>query len=166
MILNIIVLIFEVLYYSLFMKFARPEGKLWRYILLFTIVTIITGICDVNYLLSYIVIISTMLYGIKYIVRLSISLYDLLFIIIMIFFKLVIEILGISILYNLLDMSLVYIGFQFLKILFVLIVKNRLNTMYNFLKKLWNNNNFYIRYLFSIFLFLYFIFSMIYLIIF
>lgn len=30
MILNIIVLIFEVLYYSMFMYYARKEGKFWR----------------------------------------------------------------------------------------------------------------------------------------
>ena len=41
MVMHIIVLLFEVLYYSMFMKFARKEGKFWRYLLLFSLITIV-----------------------------------------------------------------------------------------------------------------------------
>ena len=46
--LNILVLIFEVLYYSMFMYYAKGEGKFWKYILLFSIVSIFTGIFNIN----------------------------------------------------------------------------------------------------------------------
>lgn len=41
--LNAIVLIFEVLYYSMFMYFSKKEGKFWKYIVSFTIITLIIG---------------------------------------------------------------------------------------------------------------------------
>ena len=47
-ILNAIVLIFEVLYYALFMKFARKDGKFWKYILLFSLMTICSFFITTN----------------------------------------------------------------------------------------------------------------------
>ena len=82
-VLNIIVLIFEVLYYSLFMKYSRPEGKYYRYLILFTLITIIGLVIGTSNLISYLLLILMILYGIKYIVKIKISLYDMLVILIM-----------------------------------------------------------------------------------
>ena len=49
----VIVLILEVLYYSLFMKFARKEGNFVRYLIAFTMVVLIAGITNVQTVLSY-----------------------------------------------------------------------------------------------------------------
>lgn len=89
--INIIVLIFEILYYSMFMKFARKEGKFWKYLLLFTLVTISGLFIPTNTLLSYLYLILAILFGLKYIVKINTTLYDMFFILIMIFFKLIIE---------------------------------------------------------------------------
>lgn len=164
--INIIVLIFEILYYSMFMKFARKDGKFWKYLLLFTLVTIVTGIANINSLFSYIVIVSSILFGLKYIVKVKTTLYDMFFILVMIFFKLFIELIIYLIFIRIVNYKFLYILYQLSKIFFSFILKNKINVFYKKIKILWNNNNFYIRYLFSISMFLYFIFSMIYIIVF
>ena len=77
--LNIIVLVLEILYYSIFMYYAKGEGKFWRYLLLFSSITFIGCIIGTNYLFSYLILVLMMLYGIKYIVKAKTSLYELAF---------------------------------------------------------------------------------------
>ena len=161
MVLHIIVLLFEVLYYSMFMKFARKEGKFWKYLLLFSLITIVGLLIGTNYLYSYIWLVLFILFGLKYVVKIKTSLFDILPIIIMLAVKIVIELLSMFIFYKFLCLNQVITTFIFeiIKILTILLSKNCLNLYYNKLKTTWNKNNFYIRYFFSIFAIIYVIIS-------
>lgn len=157
MVLHIIVLIFEVLYYSMFMKFARKEGKFWKYILSSIITTILLLFVGSNNLIGLLVLIISLFLGIKYIVKINVSLYDMFFIVIMLFVKIILEYMCVLTFFNLLDISYIIVTFifTFLKIIFLFIFKNKLNAIYIFLKNIWYKNNFYIRYIFSISTFVY-----------
>ncbi len=163
MIANIIVLIFEVLYYSMFMKFARKEGKFWKYILSSIITTILLLIVGSNNLIGLLILVFSLFLGTKYIVKINVSLYDMFFVVIMLFVKIIIEYVCVLIFFNLLDISYIIVTFIFtlLKIIFLFIFKNKLNAIYIFLKNIWYKNNFYIRYIFSILTFVYTIVSII-----
>lgn len=161
--MNIIVLIFEVLYYSMFMYYSKKEGKFWKYILLFSLITIIGLFIGTNYLLSFLLLVIMMIYGLKYIVKAKISLYDML----VIFFMLLLNFLIPMPIYyfssiftkNVFILTIVY---QIIKFLIVFALKYKLNKFYNFFHNLWNNNNFYIRYIFTTFMYLFVIFSCVY----
>lgn len=161
MVLHIIVLIFEVLYYSMFMYYARKEGKFWRYLLLFSLITIVLIFTGTGNLYVYLIFVLLSLYGLKYIVKTKISLFDILPIIIMLAIKIVIELLSMFIFYKFLYLNQVITTFIFeiIKILTILLSKNYLNLYYNKLKTTWDKNNFYIRYFFSIFAIIYVIIS-------
>lgn len=164
--MNIIVLIFEVLYYALFMKFARKEGNFSRYILLFTLITILFTFLGTNQIYSYLLLILTIIYGLKYVIKVKISLYDMLVIIIMLFLKVIIEFPFIIVLYQLLKINqfIVTIIFDVVKIILLFKLSNKMNLYYIKMKKLWDNNNFYIRYIFSCSMFVYVIITIILLI--
>lgn len=165
MILNIIVLILEVMYYSLFLKYAKNEGKLWKYILSFIIVSIIGLFIKTNYLVSYLILVILIVLALKYIVRLKVKLYDILFIFLMLIFKTIIEaILTISTYYIIKNMFVATLISSFMKIGVILLLRNKLTIWYKLIKKHWNKNNFYIRYIFTILMFLYLIVSCLFLI--
>ena len=163
--LRILVIVFEIIYYSLFMKQARKEGKLTRYLLLFTLFSIVSFFMNDSSLISYAMILMMILYGLKYVVKLNISLYDLFFIIIILLFKLLIELLFAFVINHFINdilVSKVILGL--IKILFVIVVGFGLNNLYNKLYKYWNENRFFIRYIFDILLFIYIIASCLFLI--
>jgi hypothetical protein len=163
LILTIAVLFIEVLYYSLFMKFARKEGKLWKYLLSFSLISIILIFIKANHIYSYLFIVLLMIYSLKYIVRIRTTLYDLLFIILMLLTKGIIEHITVLIFYVMLKSSILFttILFSIFKIIFLVILKNKLNLVYNYMLIKWKNNCFYIRYLFTIFMYSYVIISII-----
>lgn len=161
--MNIIVLIFEVLYYSMFMYYAKKDGKFWKYILLFSLITIIGLFIGTNYLLSFLLLVIMMIYGLKYIVKAKISLYDMLVIFFMLLLNFLIPTPLSVILFTLkFNAFLITIINSIIKILIIFLLKNILNKYYNKFKNIWNNNTFYIRYLFIIFMFSYVIFTCIY----
>lgn len=162
MIAHILVLIFEILYYSLFMKFARKEGKFWKYLLLFSLATILIIFIQNQNFLTYLIFILFVLFGLKYIVKLKVSLYDMLLIVIMLLFKLFIEFIFYIILFQLLKVNhfVTTIIFDFTKILFLLLINKKLYIYNQKFKKLWDNNNFYIRYIFSCLTYIYVIFTL------
>ena len=165
MILNIIVLIFEVLYYSMFMYYARKEGKFWRYLLSSTITTILLLIVGSNNLIGLLVLVVSLFLGIKYIIKIKTSLYDMFFVLLMIFFKLIIEFsLSLELYYIIKNIFYVSIITGFIKIMLTIILKNKFYKFYLYLRKLWYKNNFYIRYIFSCLCFIYCIISIIFLI--
>ena len=166
MVLHIIVLLFEVLYYSMFMKFARKEGKFWRYLLLFSLITIAIYILNTEYLITYLILILLILYGIKFIVKIKISLYDMLVIFIMLLTKLIIE-TPFYVILSLFTKNNFLLTFpaSIFKVTILYFLKNILGNNYIKFKKIWDNNNFYIRYIFTTFMFLFVIFSCIFLII-
>lgn len=165
MILYAIVLAFEVLYYSLFMKFARRDGKLWRYILLFTLVNIFFFIVGTGQVYSYLLLILTILLGLKYIGKIKTTSYDMFFIFIMLIFKTSIEtLITIPSYYILHDMFIATLIADFFKIGIIALIRNKIKDAYETLHIKWINNNFYIRYIFSIFMFLYVLLSCVFLI--
>lgn len=157
MLINIIVLIFEVLYYSLFMKLTRREGKLYKYIIAFSIITLIGLFINTRTLESYFLLVLLMLLALRYIVDRKTSLYDMLIIIIMLFVNVIVEFPIYMISYKLLKLNhfITTLIFEITKILLVILLRNILNAMYKKLHKLWNNNNFYIRYILSVLVYTY-----------
>jgi len=164
--LNIIVLMFEVLYYSLFMKLTRREGKFYRYIILFTIVSLIVAITNVKSFYAYMIFVLSTYVGLKYIVKSKVSFYEILVIVAMLLLNLVIELPVYLIAYKLLNISrfMTTIIFDIIKVIIVICLKNYLNIIYCKFMLLWKNNNFYIRYFTSIIVYLYVIITIILLI--
>ena len=161
--MNIIVLIFEVLYYSMFMYYAKKEGKFWKYILLFSLINIFFYFVGSNNLMSYIFLILMILYGMKYIVNVKTNLYDMLVVFAMLIISFLIPTPLSVILFTLkFNVFLITIINSIIKILIIFLLKKILNKYYNKFKNIWNNNTFYIRYLFIIFMFSYVIFTCIY----
>lgn len=163
LLLNVVVLVFEILYYTLFMKFARKEGKFWRYLLLFILATILIMFLGSNTLLSYLIFVLFVLYGFKYITKTKTSLYEMCLTTIMLLSKLIIEIVIMIVFYSILKFNhfTTTLIFSFSKIILIFLFKNEIYLLNNKLKKLWDNNNFYIRYLFSIAFYIYVIVSVI-----
>lgn len=164
--LNVIIMFLETFYYSIFMKSARKEGDFKRYFLLFGLFAIITIFMNRRFLINYLIIFFLILYGLKFIVKLKITLFDLFFIILMFISKVIIEmplsLLSYSIVENIYVASTM-VGV--LKVIIILLFNEYVEKIYEIMKLLWKNNNFYIRYLFSISLFIYVILSSIFLII-
>lgn len=161
--LNILVLVFEILYYSMFMYYAKGEGKFKRYLLLFTLITIIGLFIGTTYLYSYIYLIIMILIGMKLIVKCNVVFFDLFIIFIMMLFNFAIQV-PFYLIMPIFTKNLIVITFSLFstKILF-LFFANKLTKIFKKIKKIWNNNNFYIRYLFIVFMFTYIILSVIYL---
>ena len=163
--LNVIILILEVLYYSLFMKFARPEGKFWKYLLLFGLITILFCFVGTSHIYSYLILTFIMLYGLKYIIKLKISLYDMFIIFIMLLTKIIIELCLFLTIYNFFDKFLFTIIINVSKIFLLIIISKKVAIFYKKLKIEWNLNTFFIRYTFNLLLLIYIILSLIFLII-
>ena len=148
------------------MKSARKEGDFKRYFLLFGLFAIITIFMNRSFLINYLIIFFLILYGLKFIVKLKITLFDLFFIILMFISKVIIEmplsLLSYSIVENIYVASTM-VGV--LKVIIILLFNEYVEKIYEIMKLLWKNNNFYIRYLFSISLFIYVILSSVFLII-
>jgi hypothetical protein len=155
--LNLIVLTFEILFYSMFMKFAMNEGKFYRYVLLFLLATILICIFNQNNLVTYFVFVATSYVGLKYIVNVKTSLYDMLVLLIMLFVKLFIEYFSVLIFFNIIGLGHITTTmiFDYIKTSFIILTKDKIRTYYIKMKKLWDNNNFYIRYIFSCLTFIY-----------
>lgn len=163
--LRIVVILFEILYYSLFMKFARKEGKFWRYLVLFILFSIISFFMNDSMIISYAIILLLILYGLKYVVKLKITFYDLFFIFIMMLIKVFIEIiLALTLTIFIKDIILCKVFMGIAKLLLLFIIKDKLNYLYENLHKKWNNNKFFIRYIFDILMFVYIIIACLFLI--
>ena len=158
------ILLFEILYYSCFIKFSKNEGNFMRYLIMFSIITLIGIIINTNTLQSYLALIIMIMLGLKYFVKVKVSLFDIMIIFIMLLIKVLIEAPIYMIFYKTLSIFSMGLIYSFFKMLFIGINKKRLPKIYNKLNKLWRNNNFYIRYLFSTFMFVYTIISCIFII--
>ena len=51
--LNFVALAFEIIYYSLFMKSIKREGKFWKYVVIFILITLLTLLFGNKTLLVY-----------------------------------------------------------------------------------------------------------------
>ena len=165
LILNIIIIILEAIYYSLFIKYSKNEGKLWKYILSFIIISLIGVVAGVSSLISYLFLIIMMVLSLKYIVKVKTTVYDILFLFIMLIFKLFIEVLLFLIFYNFTkDNYIMATLLAICKIPAIFILKNKLNLLYNKIENYWNKNRFFIRYIFTILMFIYVIVSCVFII--
>ena len=162
--MNIIVLIFEVLYYSMFMYYAKKEGKLWKYILLFSIVTIICGFINTKVFLNYLFLIIFILIGYKILINKKIIFFDVFIIFLMMIFKILFEFFAFYFFSLFFSNNISIIIFEILRLFFVLYVNFNLKKFFDNIKTKWDKNDFYIRYLFIIISFSYVIFSCLYLI--
>lgn len=163
--MSAIVLIFEVLYYAIFMKFTRKDGKFLKYLLLFTLINVLFLFIGTNEVYSYLLLIVLIVYGIKYVVKLKVSLYDMLIVFLMLLTKVLIETPLYVLMINFINNFAVIMISGIIKIGILYLLRNKLNVIYNKLKEKWDNNNFYIRYLFTVAVFLYLIASCVFLIV-
>lgn len=148
LLINILVIVFEVIYYGLFMKFTKGEGKLSRYLLLFTLISVIGLMIGTNNLMSYMYLILMILLGLRFIVKVKTSLFDLFVAIFMMFIKVIMELLGLVIFYAGLNSYISAMIFIMLsKIVLVVLLRDKLNVIYAKLKKLWDENAFGLRYI-------------------
>lgn len=162
-ILNAIVLIFEVLYYALFMKFARKDGKFWKYFLMFLLSNILCLFISFENFYAYLfyflgIILLSKLF------KLNFKLYDLIVIILSMIIKLIIELLFFVIIKDKIDMFIwvAIIGIYKNEIIYVF--RNNLRNIYIKIYEKWQNNNFYIKYFLNIAIFIYVISSLLYII--
>lgn len=161
MILNVAILITETIYYSLFMHYIKGNNNFFNYIKCFALVTIVGMVINTNYLISYFILMLLILLSMKYIAKDKLESYDMFSIFLMLFFKIIIEYTIVLIFYNLLKLSIpiVLIIIAVGKLFFIYILENRIRLLNRFFHKLWINNNFYIRYIFTILMFIYVIIS-------
>lgn len=162
-ILNIVVLMFEILYYSLFMKFSKREGSIWKYLLLFTIITILIGFININYLITYFVLSVTSFYGLKTIYKIKVI--DFPYINLMFIIKFVMEAICITTI-GIFNEFYAIILFSILKLCFVFAFRNRLFQLYKYMSEKWYKNDFIVRYISSILLIIYTLLALIYLLFF
>ena len=153
--LNVVVLIFEILYYSLFIKFARKEGNFVRYLIAFSIITIIGIIIGTNGLISYFALVMMILLAMKYIIGLKTTLYDMFVIVCMLFIKIIIETPLYIVLYTFINNYIIGVIVGIIKLILLILIRNYIRNFYNSVKIKWDKNDFYIRYLFSICCFIY-----------
>jgi len=155
-IFDFVVLILEVLFYSLFMKYSKKEGKLIRYVFVFIISSILVALLR-NYFPAYLLFIFSSYIGLKYIVRIKPSLYDVLVIIVMLLLNVTIELPIYLIFFKLFHFNrdIVTIMFELVKLFVVMIGKKCFDENYLKFKNVWDHNDFNLRYGFTIMLYLY-----------
>lgn len=161
----IVVLIFETIYYTLFMKHSKNQGTYGKYLLLFSLINTFFFFISTDMLISYLLLVLMILYGMKYIIKVKVSLYDVFFIFVMMLLKLLIEIiiaLPLSVIINNIDISKISVGI--IKCILILAIKDNLRLLYTKLNICWNNNKFFIRYIFDILMFIYVIAACLFLI--
>ena len=165
LILNVIILIFETIYYSLFMKNVKETDSLWKYILSFSIGTILILVFNYNSLMSYLVFVFSSLFVMKYIAKIKIVFYDLFVIILMMIYKLIIESIFVIFIYIFTHNAFIIATILgAIKIIVTLLTKGIINKVYFKLKVYWYQNRFFIRYIFDIIMFVYIIVSCVFLV--
>lgn len=153
-------MILETVYYSLFIKYSKKEGKFLRYFINFILISIIGVLIGRTSLLSYLFLIMMIVSGLKYIVKVKVTNFDILYVLLMMIFKIIIEGVSVTIISNFIKDNYVMatlLGIE--KIIILFLFKNKLNLLYNKFEKYWNNNVFYIRYAFTIVMLIYVIIS-------
>lgn len=159
---NVIIFTLEVIYYSLFMHYADKRFNIRCFItfLLANIVLFFIGFDSFYSYLFYFIELSL----IFRILKIRFTLYDLFFIIISTLLKVFIEFLFFIVLRENMELFYVIFAIGIFKIFILVMLKNKISIFYNYLKIKWNNNNFYIRYIFNITIFIYIIASLLFMI--
>lgn len=153
--LNFVVLAFEIIYYSLFMKSIKREGKFWKYVVIFTLITLLTLLFGNKTILVYWMYVFIPIILMKYIFKIDSKLFDIFMILLVLIVKIIIEGTIVLLFKDLLNFTIITFIFEFLKILAILLLGKIFNKVYLKGIEIWNNNNFYIRYFTSILLIIY-----------
>lgn len=151
---TIFILLLEVLYYSMFTKFAR-DGSFSKYLALYILITILFGVIGTNKFYSYMLLVLTIYIGFRYFANTKTSLYDMLMIIVMLFTKVLIETPIYYVFVNSMNRYLISIVANLTKIFVIICLRYFIRYLYDKFKIIWDKNNFYIRYIFSVLVFAY-----------
>ena len=160
---QLIIFLLEILYYTLFFGFCRKNDKYYKLFVVFLIANIISFFIGYGTFYSY-ALYFTEISILARLLNIKMTLYDIFVLIISMIFKLIIELLFFIIIRENISLFIWVLAMGITKNMILLFINKILNKLYYKLKDLWINNNFYIRYLFSTFLYLYLIFSIIYII--
>ena len=146
-----IILLFEILFYSLFFKYANKKNEFWKYICAFIIFTM-TMLAFESSIIYYLIFCFVIIGIMKYIMRMKIKIYDLILLYVIFIIKFIIEMPFGLIIYPILGYTITNVLCIIAKIGFVYLFRNKINKSYNIFVQKWNNNNFYVRYIGSILL--------------
>lgn len=160
---QLIIFILEILYYTNFLYLCRKKDKYYKLFIIFLLSNI--GMYFIGFSSFY----AYTLYFVEVIVlslllNVQFLLYDMLVMIVSLLFKLFIELCFFIILQKNISLFVCVLVMGITKNIVLVLIKDKLNKFYLKFKKMWNNNNFYIRYSFSTLLYLYIIASAIYII--
>lgn len=158
----LLILTFEILYYSCFVYYSKQKGSFIKYSIMFTCITLIGIIINTDTVYSYLALVTMIMIGLKYYIRTKVSLFDVLMVFIMLLIKFILELPIYIIFFNTFGIFITGIIYGIFKMLFIFLFRYKLGITYNKLYKLWINNNFYIRYIFTTFMFVYVIVSCIF----
>ena len=155
----LLILTFEILYYSCFVYYSKQKGSFIKYLIMFTCITLIGIIINTDTVYSYLALVTMIMIGLKYYIRTKVSLFDVLMVFIMLLIKFILELPIYIIFFNTFGIFITGVIYAIFKMLFIFLFRYKLGITYNKLYKLWVNNNFYIRYIFTTFMFVYVIVS-------
>jgi hypothetical protein len=147
--MGIAVLIFEILYYALFMKVAKKGKSTIGYLLAFTIATAVNILLRSTELYTYILFIYISLILINYLTKDKTGMSDIITLIAMMMVKIIIEGATAIALYQLAGFSIILTTgiFTVLKFLFILVFQEQIYKFNKEMNKKWNRNDFNIRYI-------------------
>lgn len=160
---SIIVNILEILYYSIFYKITKKEGSMIKYVGIFILGLIPTLILTNKSFIAYFLSVFLILGVNKHLNNNHTRICDLYIILVMMFIKIVLEGIVCIPFLGIVGLPICTIIFDFLKVLFLFIAykTNILNKIYVKTVKLWDNNNFYVRYFTTIGIIVYLIISLV-----
>jgi hypothetical protein len=158
---NLIIFLLEILYYTLFIKLSKREKGFIKYFLVFLLANAISLFVGFSSFYSYLFYFVEIVLLIK-LLKVKFNLFDLLVIINSMLVKILIEFIAFLILREKLDLFIWILILGIFKNLILFIFKNLLQYCYIGLYKMWVNNNFYIRYIFNIMVFVYIISSLLF----
>lgn len=161
---QLIIFLLEILYYTLFFNFCRKQDKFYKIFLMFLIANIGLFFIGFNTFYAYTLYFFEIMILCK-ILKIKLVLYDILVFIVSLFVKLFLELICFAIFRENIVLFIPVLIMGIFKNLFLILIRNLLNKAYINFKKVWDNNNFYIRYSFSTLLYLYIIASIVYIIV-
>lgn len=159
--MNIIILIMEVLYYSLFMKFTKRETNNYKNILFGIILVLFAFVGNCN-IYGTILMPIFGLFILNILFKNNTSLYDFMNILFMTIMKIIIEFPCYTILFSFIGLYGQAIVSSFIKILITILFRKKIKNIYIKYNIIWRQNNFYIRYIFTVGFYLYVILSLLF----
>lgn len=155
------IFLLEILYYSLFLKLSKRKLNFVKVFIIYLLANICLYFIGFQSFYAYALYVA-IIFILSRILGLSILMYDVLVILISLLFKLLLEIPLYIILGNNINLFVSVFIMGIYKCATLLLIRNKLSYLYNKYRIKWDNNDFYIRYSFSTFLYTYIIMSILY----